>query len=97
MGFEGDNPELLRTGPRTWTLRVLTAGACPFVRSEAEIIYRERVAIVFPYEVRKICPERPIRSGLHELDLAFVGAGPWSIYVMGDGGVQWADTTASGP
>lgn len=95
-GFEGDNPALTRVGPRAWTLRILTGGACPFVRSEAEVVRRERVAIVFPYEIRKLCPERPLRSGLHEVHLAFDGDGPWSIYVMGEGGVQWADTVAVG-
>lgn len=94
MGFEGENPALLQTGRRSWTLRLLTAGSCPFVRSEAEVIHRERVIVVFPYEIRKLCGERPIRSGLHELRLSPEGEGPWSIYVMGDGGVQWADTVS---
>jgi hypothetical protein len=96
-GLIGDNPLMTRLSGSTWRIRIVTAGACPMVRSEAEVIYRERVALVFPYEVRKLCVNRPLVSGTHEIDLSLGGEGDWAVWVMGSLGPQWADTVANSP
>ncbi len=92
MGIEGPNPRVTRVGETAWDLEIGTFGGCPLVRRETEIIYRERNALIFPYEVRQLCPDRPIRGGWHEVTVSFRGEGPWVVFIMGDPGVQWADT-----
>lgn len=94
-GLPAENPALTPVAGSTWRIRIVTGGACPMVRSDAEVIYRERLALVFPYEIRKLCPNRPLVSGTHEMDLALGGEGDWAVWVMGSLGPQWADTVSA--
>ena len=93
MGLEGENPQITQVDSNTWQVRVVTWGACPFIRSIAEVVYRERMAQIYPYEVRRPCGERPLRFGTHEsIQVSFPGDGEWTILVMGASGVESSDT-----
>lgn len=88
----GENPELTQTSGTSWHVRIVTGGSCRFLTSEVAVEYRERMALIYPYEVRELCAERPLAFGVHEVDVSFRREGPWAVLVMGPFGVQWTDT-----
>ena len=96
MGLEAPNPQVTRVGEKSWELEIVTYGGCQLLRTDTEALHRGQKTRVFPYEIRKICPDRVRRIALHEVALSYRGDGPWAVLIMGESGVQWRDTLSVG-